>query len=49
LPDEIVIATHPLDKQGWLEHGIVRKIRARSDLPITHVVPVGDRDTGGAP
>jgi len=46
--DEIVIATHPLDKQGWLEHGIVRKIRARSDLPITHVVPVGDRDIAGS-
>jgi hypothetical protein len=42
--DEIVVATHPLDKQGWLEHGIVQKIRARSDLPITHVLPVQERD-----
>jgi GABA permease len=42
--DEILIATHPLDKRGWLEHDIVSKIRARSRLPITHVLPVIPRE-----
>jgi GABA permease len=42
--DEILIATHPLDKRGWLEHDIVTKIRARSELPITHVLPVISRE-----
>jgi hypothetical protein len=46
--DEILIATHPLDEEGWLEHGLVRKIRARSDLPITHVLPAGARDAAAA-
>lgn len=46
--DEIVVATHPLDEQGWLEHGIVRNIRARTDLPITHVLPAGERDVAAA-
>ena len=42
--DEVLIATHPLDKQAWLEHGLAAKIRARSDLPITHLLPVGARN-----
>jgi hypothetical protein len=42
--DEILIATHPWDKRGWLERDIVAKIRARSQLPITHVMPVHPRD-----
>jgi hypothetical protein len=41
--DEILIATHPFDELGWLEHGIVAKIRARSDLPITHIMPAHPR------
>jgi GABA permease len=42
--DEILIATHPLDRRGWLEHDIVGEIRARCELPITHVLPVIPRD-----
>ncbi len=41
---EILVATHPLDKRGWLEHGIVAKIRARSELPLTHVMPALPRE-----
>jgi hypothetical protein len=41
--DEILIATHPFDERGWLEHGIVAKIRARSELPITHIMPAHPR------
>ena len=37
-PDEVVISTHPPQRSGWLERQVVRKARARYDLPITHVV-----------
>jgi len=46
--DEIVVATPPLDEQGWLEHGIVRDIRARTELPVTHVLPGGERNQAAA-
>jgi hypothetical protein len=36
--DEIVISTHPPDRSGWLEQGVVQRARAEIDLPITHVV-----------
>jgi GABA permease len=37
-PNEIVISTHPLGKSNWLERGIVESVRARYDVPVTHVV-----------
>ncbi len=37
-PDEIVISTHPPGKSNWLERGIVESVRARFDVPVTHVV-----------
>jgi GABA permease len=37
-PNEIVISTHPLGKSNWLERGVVESIRARYDVPLTHVV-----------
>ena len=37
-PNEIVISTHPLGKSNWLERGVVESIRARYDVPVTHVV-----------
>jgi hypothetical protein len=36
--DEIVISTHPPQRSGWLEHGVVEQAREQIDLPITHVV-----------
>jgi hypothetical protein len=36
--DEIVISTHPPDRSGWLERGVVERARAEVDLPIAHVV-----------
>ena len=45
-PNEIVISTHPLGKSNWLERGVVESIRARYDLPVTHVVV--DLDRGGS-
>jgi GABA permease len=37
-PDEIVISTHPPGKSNWLERGIVESVRAKYDVPVTHVV-----------
>jgi GABA permease len=37
-PKEIVISTHPPGKSNWLERGIVESVRARFDVPVTHVV-----------
>ncbi len=37
-PDEIVVATHPEDRENWLEHDLVPQARRRHGVPITHVV-----------
>ena len=36
--DEIVIATHPEERSNWLAHDLVRRARARFELPVVHVV-----------
>jgi len=38
VPDEIVISTHPPGRSNWLEKGVVDSVRARFDVPVTHVV-----------
>jgi hypothetical protein len=45
-PDEIVISTHPPGRSNWLERGIVESVRARYDVPVTHVVVDLAADTG---
>jgi GABA permease len=37
-PDEIVVSTHPEGRSNWLERGVVRAVRERFDVPVTHVV-----------
>ncbi len=37
-PSEIVISTHPLGRSNWLERGVVESVRARYDVPVTHVI-----------
>ena len=37
-PDEIVVSTHPEGRSNWLERGVVDSVRARFDVPVTHVV-----------
>jgi hypothetical protein len=36
--DEIVLSTHPPGRSNWLERGVVRSVRERFDVPVTHVV-----------
>jgi len=33
-----VISTHPPGRSNWLERGVVDSVRARYDVPVTHVV-----------
>ena len=37
-PTEIVVSTHPEGRSHWLERGVVSGLRARYDIPVTHVV-----------
>ncbi len=37
-PDAIVIVTHAVGKQNWLERDVVAQARDRYPLPITHLV-----------
>ncbi len=43
-PDEVVIATHPIDRSNWLEHGLVAQARERFSIPVTHVEVDAIRD-----
>lgn len=36
--DEIVLVTHPKDKETWLEQGSVEEAFAVFDLPLRHFV-----------
>ena len=37
-PDAVIVSTHPEGRSHWLEDGVVEKIEACTDLPVTHVV-----------
>lgn len=37
-PDGVLISTHPEGRSNWLERGEVAKIRAKTELPVEHVV-----------
>ncbi len=36
--DEVLISTHPANRSNWLETGLVERVRAELDIPVTHVV-----------
>lgn len=42
--DEVIVVTHPRERETWQEHGELARLRRELDVPVTHVV-VGD---GGA-
>ena len=37
-PNELIVSTHPEGRSNWLERGVVRALRERYDVPVTHVV-----------
>jgi hypothetical protein len=48
--DEVIVATHPVQKSGWLRKNVVDRIRAcAGELPVEHVVvDVKGEPEGGA-
>src|ERR687883_524087 len=47
--DEIIVATHPQQKSGWLRRNVVDRIRsAAGDVPVEHVVVDLRTEEGGA-
>jgi hypothetical protein len=46
--DEIVLSTHPPGRSNWLERGVVRAVRERFDVPVTHVVVDLERQTAAS-
>src|SRR4051794_6237690 len=36
--DEVLISTHPPKRSNWLETGIVTRLRAELEIPVTHLV-----------
>ena len=36
--DEVIVATHPTERQNWVEGGMLERLREELDIPVTHVV-----------
>jgi hypothetical protein len=37
-PDEVIVATHPVERTNWQEGGLVARLRSELDVPVTQVV-----------
>jgi hypothetical protein len=35
--DEVIVATHPPERESWLEEGLLDKLLEELDVPVTHV------------
>jgi len=47
-PDEIIVATHPETRSGWLRKDLVERIRQDTGRPVEHVVVDLDRERAQA-
>ena len=36
--DEVIVVTHPRDRETWQERGELARLRRELDVPVTHVV-----------
>jgi GABA permease len=41
--DEVVVSTLPPDRSNWLETGILKRLRAELEIPVTHVIADPER------
>lgn len=41
--DEVILATHPAERQNWLEAGMLSRLPAELDIPVTHCVVDSER------
>jgi hypothetical protein len=46
-PDEVIVVTHPRDRQTWQERDELERLRRELDVPVTHVA-VNDSSEPGA-
>jgi GABA permease len=46
--DEVLVATHPEARSGWLAGDLVARARARFSVPVLHVVVQGPQGGGGS-
>jgi hypothetical protein len=44
-PDEVIVATHPVEGANWQEGGLVARLRSELDVPVTQVVVDRAHDT----
>ena len=36
--DEVIVVTHPRDRETWQERGELERLRAELDVPVVHLV-----------
>ncbi|MGO9496680.1 MAG: hypothetical protein ACLQA5_08235, partial [Solirubrobacteraceae bacterium] len=36
--DEVIVVTHPREREAWQEHGELERLRRELDVPVTHIV-----------
>ncbi len=36
--DEVIVVTHPRERETWQEHGELERLRRELDVPVTHIV-----------
>jgi hypothetical protein len=36
--DEVIVVTHPRERETWQEHGELERLRRELDVPVTHVI-----------
>ncbi|HEU4974197.1 MAG TPA: hypothetical protein VFT50_03855 [Baekduia sp.] len=44
--DEVIVVTHPRDRETWQEHGELERLRAELDVPVEHVVVTAEQAPG---
>jgi len=45
--DEVVVVTHPRERETWQEHGELERLRRELDVPVTHLVVGSAAGAGG--
>jgi hypothetical protein len=41
--DEVIVVTHPADRQNWLEGGMLERVQEELDIPVTHATVDSER------
>lgn len=41
--DEVIVVTHPAERQNWLEGGMLERVQEELDIPVTHATVDSER------